>query len=248
MTSDPAPRLLNPDDAFDRLAEWRRQYDLLMSQRDPLVKAGLSGPLSGHGGVRQAERASRLTAQTLRRIKDRDDIPLLAADHFDDVDWDEYADYLETLGTTIRRQLAALPAPADGRAFTADDLRADLLVHLAQRLRDTELTDAAHWQLTVQLRHEAQADTPVPQEEWSESTDELPLRAARARILGEVADQITAFRTEGPTAAARLDADVLARARAQLAPPSNSRHAQQGGRHGHLAPAGGPRPTAAEES
>lgn len=226
MPTDPAPRLVGPDDAFDRLVEWRRQLDLLMSQRDPLVKAALSGPLSEHGGVVQVERASRLTSQTLRKIKSRDDIPLLAADHFDDIDWDGYADYLETLGTALRHQLAALPAPADGRRFTTDDLRAAVLLDLARRLREVELTDAAYWQLTVELRHEALAVTPVVQEEWSESADGTALRAERARVLNEVADQITAFRTEGPAAVARLDADVLARARAELAPSYTAHLAQ----------------------
>ncbi|MFD4394632.1 hypothetical protein [Kitasatospora sp. NPDC058478] len=227
MTTDPAPRLADPEDAFDRLVEWRRQYDLLMSQRDPLVKAAVCGPLSGHGGVTQAERASGITAQTLRRIKSRDDIPLLAADHFDGVDWDEYADYLEELGSSIRRQLAALPAPEDGRAFTADDLRADLLTRLAHRLRDTELTDAAHWQLTVQLRHEAAAGPTVLQEDWGESAGESALQAEWARVLDEVADQITAFRTEGPAALARLDAELLDRTRAEHAPPSTAYLSQQ---------------------
>ncbi|MFD4397284.1 hypothetical protein [Kitasatospora sp. NPDC058478] len=228
MLPDPAPYLVGPDDAFDHLSEWRRQYDLLMSQRDPLVKAALCGPLSEHGGVVQAERATGLTAQTLRRIRNRDDIPLLAVDHVDDVDWDEYADYLETLGTTLRRQLSALPAPTAGRAFTTDDLRADLLIRLAHRLREAEPTDAAHWQLTVQLRHEALAGTSVLQEEWSESADGMAQQAEQARVLNEVADQISAFRTDGPAALARLDADVLARARAEYAPPSSARFAQQG--------------------
>ncbi|MFF8619253.1 hypothetical protein [Streptomyces sp. NPDC015350] len=213
MTNDPAPRFLSPDDAFDRLAEWRRQYELLMDQRDPLVMAALSGPLAGHGGTSKAERASGLTAQTLRRIRTREDIPVLDGTHFDEVDWDEYADYLETLGTAIRHQLETLPAPAAGRAFTADDQRAALLLDLAQRLRDTELTDFAHWQLTVQLRHEAQARTTVLQEEWTASADQTTLQAARAQVLEEVADQITAYRTDGPAAITRLDADVLARAR-----------------------------------
>ncbi|MEU5186983.1 hypothetical protein AB0G83_07485 [Streptomyces klenkii] len=189
-----------------------------MSQRDPLVKAALSGPLAEHGGATQAERASGLTAQTLRRVKNRDDIPLLAVDHFDDVDWDEYADYLETLGATLRQQLAELPASASGRTFTADDLRADLLIRLAQRLREADLTDATYWRLTVQLRHEALAGTPVLQEGWNEPADGMTLRAERTRVLDEVADQISAFRTEGPAALARLDAGVLARARAKQRP------------------------------
>ncbi|MFE6500788.1 hypothetical protein [Kitasatospora sp. NPDC057738] len=227
MTTDPAPHLTDPDDAFERLDDWRRHYDLLMSQRDPLVRAALCGPLSGHGGITQAGRASDLTAQTLRRIKDRTDIPLLADVHFDDVDWDEYADYLEALGTITRNRLAQLPAPTTGRPFTADDLRAALLIRLAQRLRETEPTDAAFWQLTMQLRHEALAGTRVVNDGWTESVHEASSRAEEARVLNEVADQISAFRTDGPAASALLDTEVFDRVRAELAPSPSAHLARQ---------------------
>ncbi|MFH8257844.1 hypothetical protein [Streptomyces roseolus] len=220
MSHDPAPQLKGPEDAFERLAEWKQEYERLMLRRDPLVIAALRGPLAGHGGTRHAERASSLTAQTLRRVKAREDIPVLPHDYVDEVDWDEYADYLEIMGTSLRRQLAELPAPASGRPFTADDLRASRLIDLAERLRDTERTDFALWQLTLELRHAAQDRTAVLQEEWTETADAAAMRNARAQLLTEVADQITAFRTEGPAAVGRLDPGILARARAELAPPA----------------------------
>lgn len=220
MTTDPAPHL-TPHDAYERLADWRRQMALLMAKRDPLVRAAVTGRL----GVPQSARASGLTPQTVRRLGGRDDIPLLGADHHSGgVDWDEYADYLETLGAAIRDQLATIPAPPGGRTHTTDDLRAELLIRLADRLRDTELSDAAHWALTVELRQEAEEDPAlaVRQEQWTESADSAAFRAERVRTLTEVADQITAYRTEGPDAIARLDAAVLARARSELAPPPST--------------------------
>ncbi|MEW1552208.1 hypothetical protein [Streptomyces tsukubensis] len=207
MTTDPAPRLHDPDEAFDRLAEWRDEYERLMARRDPLVRAALSGPLAGHGGVRKTERASGLTAQTLRRIMARDDIPAPPPDGLaDDVDWDSYADHLETLGAALRERLAALPVPAGGRVFTADDLLAQLLLDLAQRVRDTELSDHGYWRLTVELRHEAAATGPaVPEDGWTEPAGPAADRAVRARLCRRVADQITAYRTEGPVAARHLE-------------------------------------------
>ncbi|MEV5203209.1 hypothetical protein [Streptomyces sp. NPDC053720] len=216
MSTDPAPHLLGPDDAMDKLAEWGEAYALLMAQRDPLVLAALDGPLSGHGGIARAERASALTPQTLRRIKSREDIPLLAADRTDAVDWDEYADYLEALGTDLREQLAALPAPAGGRPFTTDDFRAELLLHLAGQVRDAERTDHGFWLLTLTLRHTAQVTPSVLQEDWNESADSAAHRAVRAELLTEVADQITAYRVKGPAAADRLDVTALARVRAVI--------------------------------
>ncbi|MFG2564643.1 hypothetical protein ACGFR6_04295 [Streptomyces sp. NPDC048567] len=205
-----------------------------MSERDPLVLAALSGPLRDHGGKRQAEQASSLTAQTLRRIMSRDDIPLLAVDHFDTVDWDEYADYLETLGTAIRRQLAGLPGAAEGRAFTADDMRAETLLDLARRVRETELTDLAYWRLTLRLRHEAEGG---PGSEFAGAqAANAATRAEWARTLTEVADQITAFRTHGPGALDRLDADMLARTRTEGAVARACAEPEPAEVAGHAAP------------
>ncbi len=124
-----------------------------------------------------------------------------------------------------------LPAPASGRReFTADDLRAELLINLAHRLRTTDLTDIAYWRLTTELRHEAETGTPVPQEgEAHEQTEPSAHPEEWARVLREVADQITAYRTEGPAAASRLDPEVLARARTRLAPPPSAHLAEHGG-------------------
>ncbi|MFE9845802.1 hypothetical protein [Streptomyces goshikiensis] len=227
MTTDPAPHLLGPEDAFERLAEWQRRHELLMLQRDPLVVAALTGPLSAHGGVRQAERASGLTAQTLRRIKASEGVPILPRARFDEVDWDEYADYLETMGNSIRTALAELPAPEGGRDFTADDLRAVILADLAERLRSTELTDFAMWQLTIELRHEAQDQAAALPEKWVEPAATTATSAVRAQLLSEVADQISAFREMGPAAADRLHAGILARARGDLAPSGASSHPKE---------------------
>ncbi|MEU8543169.1 hypothetical protein AB0C52_24830 [Streptomyces sp. NPDC048717] len=118
-------------------------------------------------------------------------------------------------------RLKALPAPASGLAFTADGQCAALL------------TDFAHWHLTTQLRQEAQADTTVLQEDWTPSADQTALRAARTQVLDEVADQISTYRTDGPAATSRLDADVLALAGARFTPADGGTR---------------PRPADAEES
>lgn len=204
---DPAPVLADADTALDRLAEWGEEYALLMARRDPLVRAALTGPLSGHGDVRRAERATRLTPQTLRRLK-AGAIPLLERDFSAEVDWDAYADYLETMGRVIREQLDALPSTSPGpRAFTVDDLRSELLIRIADRIRDTEISDVGLWGLTMELRQEA-------------ARDQGPEAAGVRR---DVADQITRFRTEGPAAWDHLDPAVLDRARTELGSPPAAR-------------------------
>lgn len=235
MTSDPAPAFTDPDEAMDHLAEWGRQYKLLMARRAPLVKAALTGPLSAHGHLRQAEDATGLTAQTLRRLK-LHEVPLAGHDHSSDVDWDAYADYLETLGTVIQEQLDALPSGQSGRrAYTTDDLRARLLARLADRLRETEISDVGLWGLTVELRQEASEVTVFYRGAGSQSDacggDES--RAERMRVYTEVADQITAYRLDGPAASHRLDAAVLARAHADLAPPPADQLIRPHGRTPH---------------
>lgn len=239
MTTDPAPRFTGPDAAFDALADWGRKYRRLMAERDPLVRGALVGPLAGHGYITASRRATRLTRQTLTRIRSREEIPVLAEDHSLEVDWDEYADYLDALAEGIEVSLARIAGPQTGehREFTADDLRARVLRDLAARVRDTEWTDLGYWALTVSMREEAadRADpTAVLQEDSQESQEGPALRSAQARALSEVADQITRYRIEGPAAVVHLDADTLARARAHL--PMSARQ---------LAESGGPGPEAA---
>ncbi|MET9097136.1 hypothetical protein ABZX72_34230 [Streptomyces cyaneofuscatus] len=205
---DPAPFLTDADGALDRLAEWGAQYALLMARRDPLVKAALVGPLAEHGGVRRAEHATGLTPQTLRRLK-AGGAPLLERDLSSEVDWDAYADYLETMGNVIREKLDALPSTGP-RAFTADDLRAELLLRIADQMRDTEISDVGLWGLTKELRQEA------AREGGSGGAEAAGVRTA-------VADQITRFRTEGTAAWGHLDAAVLERAHAELGPPPAAR-------------------------
>ncbi|MFK0047935.1 hypothetical protein ACIQU4_28380 [Streptomyces sp. NPDC090741] len=221
---DPAPVFTGPDDALDRLAEWGRQSRRLARQRDPLVKAALLGPLAHHGGLLKGQETTGLTAQTMRRIKGREDIPVAPVDTSAEVDWDGYADYLATESAMIREALGALPSTAD-RSPTPDDLRARLLEDLSERVRNTEISDVGYWQLTMELRGEAQdAQTPtlVLQDDWDETPESEQARAQYARILNEVADQITGFRTQGEAAFQNLNPAVLERARAELAPPSST--------------------------
>ncbi|MFD8118629.1 hypothetical protein [Streptomyces microflavus] len=207
---DPAPVLTDTDNALDHLTEWGAQYALLMARRDPLVKAALTGPLSGHGDVRRAERATGLTPQTLRRLK-AGDAPLLEHDHSAEVDWDAYADYLETMGRVIREKLDTLPSTSSApRAFTVDDLRSELLIRIADRMRDTEISDVGLWGLAMELRQEA------ARESRGGSGEEAGVRTV-------VADQIARFRTEGTAAWDHLDAAVLDRAHAELSPPPATR-------------------------
>lgn len=153
---------------------------------------------------RQKAPTSRLTPQTLRNIiKKREGVSVLRVDHADDVDWDECAHYLETLAADLRERLSALPQTAGWRPFTADDLRAGLLPHLAEQVRDAERSDYGYWLLTLELRHEAQATTPVLQDGWTESGEAAAHRTVRAELLGEVADQLTAYRTMGSAARQR---------------------------------------------
>lgn len=217
---DPAPILTGPDDALDRLAEWGRESRSLAQRRDPLIKAALAGPLAHHGGLQKGLEVTGLTAQTLRRIKGRDDIPVLAKDTSAEVDWDGYADYLATEAAEIREALSRMPSAA-ARTPTAYELRAGLLEDLAERVRNTEISDVGYWALTLELRNEAQdAENPVIvlQDDWRETPESTHERAQYARILHEVADQITRFRTDGEAGFEHLDPAVLARARAELAP------------------------------
>ncbi|MET9206760.1 hypothetical protein ABZW38_16620 [Streptomyces bacillaris] len=205
---DPAPFLTDTDTdtALDRLTEWGEQYALLMARRDPLVKAALTRPLSGHGDLRRVESATGLTPQTLRRLK-AGDTPLLEHDSSAEVDWDTYADYLETMGTVIREKLDALPGE---RVFTMDDLRSQLLIRIADQIRTTEISDVGLWGLTMELRQEAARETRAGNPE-------------AAGVRTEAADQITRFRTEGLAAWGHLDPAVLDRARTELGPPPASR-------------------------
>ncbi|MFF2852723.1 hypothetical protein ACFVT5_41480 [Streptomyces sp. NPDC058001] len=233
MAPDPAPHLDGPEAAFDALIQWGEEYRLLMAKRDPLVKGALLGPLTGHGGITNAQRATGLTRQTLYRARDREEIPVLDQDHNDDLDWDEYADYLDTLADDIDASLARIPRPqGTGRTFTSDDLRAGLLRKVAERVRATEWTDLGYWALTMELRQQA-ADstrpTAVLQEDWRETDDSRTQRETLAQVLGEVADQITRYRTEGPSAAGFLDPDTLTRARSDRRPPSSRAMAQPDG-------------------
>ncbi|MEV8606159.1 hypothetical protein AB0465_40565 [Streptomyces griseoviridis] len=205
---DPAPFLADRVTALHRLLEWKQQYQLLMARRDPLVKAALTRALSKHGDVSQAERATGLTSQTLRRLK-ASDIPLLERDRSRDVNWGAYADYLETMGKVIREKLDALPSTGS-RTSTVDDLRSELLIRIADRIRDTEISDVGLWGLTTELRQEAAGEGE------GRSTETTGVRTA-------VADQITRFRTEGPAAWNQLDAAVLDRAHAELSPPPSDR-------------------------
>ncbi|MFD6465221.1 hypothetical protein [Streptomyces goshikiensis] len=168
-------------------------------------------------------KATGLTAQTMRNIKAGADVdvPVLAEDTSADVDWDGYADYLATEAVMIREALAALPSTPD-RSPTLDDLRACVLENLSERVRNTEISDVGYWQLTMELRGEAQ-DAQIPtivlQDDWDEKPESAEARAEYARILNEVADQLTGFRTQGEAAFQNLNPAVLKRARAELAPP-----------------------------
>ncbi|MFE3558352.1 hypothetical protein ACFXKW_26350 [Streptomyces sp. NPDC059193] len=230
-TDDPAPILDGPEDALDRLTEWGRERRSLARRRDPLVQAALQGPLAAHGGLLRTEEATALTAQTLRRIKDRAGVTVLARDTSAEVDWDGYADYLAAESAMIREALDTLPSsgsrrePAAGglRVPTLDDLRARLLQHLSERVRETEISDYGYWSLTMELRgdaEDAQIPTLVLQEDSQGGPVSTESRAQHAQILHEVADQITAFRREGEAAFDHLNPAVLERARADfVAPP-----------------------------
>ncbi|MFI6277968.1 hypothetical protein [Streptomyces sp. NPDC050988] len=220
----PAPVFTGPDEALDRLTEWGRESRSLARRRDPLVRAALTGPLAHHGGLQKGLEATGLTAQTLRRIKGRNDIPVLAKDTSAEVDWDGYADYLATEAAEIREALSRMPSAA-ARTPTAYELRAGLLEDLAERVRNTEISDVGYWGLTMELRNDAQdAENPVIvlQDDWRETPESTHVRAQYARILHEVADQITRFRTVGEVGFEHLDPAVLARARAELAPSASS--------------------------
>ncbi|MFE6272224.1 hypothetical protein ACFVQ9_25925 [Streptomyces goshikiensis] len=221
---DPAPLFTGPDDALDHLVEWGRQSRRLARRRDPLVRAALQGPLAHHGGLQKGMKATGLTAQTMRNIKAAADVAVLAEDTSADVDWDGYADYLATEAAMIREALSAMPSRSP-RTPTLDDLRASLVDDLAERVRNTDISDVGYWALTLELRDDAQdAENPVLvlQDDTQEIPDSAAARSQQARILNEVADQITRFRTEGEDAFNHLDPAVLARARAELAPPPST--------------------------
>lgn len=214
--TDPAPHFPDPDAALDALVEWGVESRLVAARRDPLLVGALAA-LTNYGAITQVQRATGLTRQTIYRLGGEPG-PQLEQDHTDDIDWDEYADYLDTVATEIEESLARIRPAGVAPSYTADDQRAALLRGMAEQIRDTERTDAGYWALTVELRERAITwKRPTVTLEGSARRSGDGLDAAGAQVFQDVADQITRYRTEGAAAVSHLNADTLIRSRASHA-------------------------------
>lgn len=211
-STDPAPRFEGPIAAMEALIEWGIAYRKLMAKRDFLIRGALAEHLTR--GATRDQRATRITPTRIVRAagvtrpvitrgNNRQEIPRLDQDRCTEVDWDGYADHLDTRAAAIQSAPEKCSPPHEGsRSLTAGGVKARLLRNLAERLRGTDLTDAAFWELTIELRQEiAECARAAPgfREDWREPESERSLRRNRAELCREVADQITQYRINGPT-------------------------------------------------